>query len=166
MSWAARMLALMEPDSNEPQVLEVTPVTTAVISGVVEMTRIGEFFDASFTTLGEVLGAQGVVMAGPPVALYHSPPGEVVDLEVGIPIDGTLEPQRGVEVSGLPGGRVARLIHEGPYDGLGSAWERLGAWVGEQGLTPAGAAWEAYLTEPGPDADPSEMRTELNLSVS
>jgi len=147
-------------------VVEVAPVRTAVIKGVVEMTEIGRFFDQSFATIFEVLGAQGATIAGVPMALYHSPPSDVADLEVGVPIDGAVDPQRGVEVSGLPGGRVARMIHEGPYDQLGSSWERLGAWIGEQALAFGEAAWEVYLTEPTPEMDPAELRTELNWSVA
>lgn len=108
----------------------------------------------------------GISMAGPAIALYHSPPGDVIDLEVGFPVDGTVDPTQGVEPSELPGGRTAQLVHEGAYDDLGSSWERLDAWLREQGLTPGAAAWEVYLTEPRPDMDPAELRTELNWSLA
>lgn len=160
------MMAIMQPNGTEPHVVEVVPVTTVVINGVVEMTGITDFFDQSFATLFEVLGAQGVTLTGPPFALYHSPPSDVADLEVGVPIAGPFRPDRGVETSGLPGGRVARIVHEGAYEQLGSSWERLGAWIGEHGLTFGEAAWEVYLTEPTPEMDPAELRTELNWSVS
>lgn len=156
----------MSTTSAEPQVVELTSMRTAVMRGVVEMTRIGEFFDRSFSTLAEVLGSQGISMAGPAIALYHSPPGDVIDLEVGFPVDGTVDPTQGVEPSELPGGRTAQLVHEGAYDDLGSSWERLDAWLREQGLTPGAAAWEVYLTEPRPDMDPAELRTELNWSLA
>lgn len=40
----------MSTTSAEPQVVELTSMRTAVMRGVVEMTRIGEFFDRSFST--------------------------------------------------------------------------------------------------------------------
>lgn len=156
----------MDGTPEQPQVVEIEPVRTAVIEGVVEMTRIKDFFDEAFATLGAVLGAQGIAMTGPPIALYRSPPGDVIDLEVGFPVDGDVSPTRGVVMSGLPGGRTARLIHEGSYDDLGSSWERLDEWLRAQDLTPGAAAWEVYVTEPSPDMDPAGLTTELNWSLA
>lgn len=67
--------------------------------------------------------------------------------------------------SSLPGGRIARLIHLGAFDGLGTSWEQLVAWVYEHGMQPGEVFWEVYLTEPAPDMDPAELRTELNLPI-
>jgi effector-binding domain-containing protein len=61
---------------------------------------------------------------------------------------------------------VARVVHAGSFDGLSEAWQRLGAWIGEQGLEPSDDYWEVYLTEPSPDMDPADLRTELNWPVS
>lgn len=152
----------MATAGSEPQVLEVSRTTTAVIKGVVALAELPGFFDRSFSTLTEVLGSQGVAITGIPFAMYHSPPTDVADLEVGVPTDRQVEPQQGVEASALPGGRVARVVHAGSYESLGASWERLGAWLGEQGLTPGDAAWEVYTTEPRPDMDPADLRTEIN----
>ena len=64
------------------------------------------------------------------------------------------------------GGRVARTVHAGGYDGLGEAWGSLIGWAAEQGLAPTGEMWEVYLTEPTPDGDPADNRTELNLQLT
>jgi hypothetical protein len=34
-----------------------------------------------------------------------------------------------------------------------------------QGLRPGSVMWELYVTEPTPDIDPADLRTELNLQV-
>jgi effector-binding domain-containing protein len=65
----------------------------------------------------------------------------------------------------LPGGQVARLVHHGSFDELGSSWARLGAWIGQRGLTPTDALWEVYVTEPSPDMDPADLRTALHWLV-
>jgi len=66
-----------------------------------------------------------------------------------------------VHPGSLPAGRVARLVHVGGYDGLGESWGRLGAWIAEQNLAPGTVIWEVYVTEPNPDMDPADLRTEL-----
>lgn len=147
---------------TQPEIVEVAPVIAAVVRDVVEMSVIAEFFDRSFGQILATLVAEGIEPSGPAFALYHGPPTETADLEVGFPVDRAIGAVDGVEAGSTPGGRVARLVHVGPYDQLGPSWERLGAWITAQGETPAVDLWEVYVTEPTPDADPAGLRTELN----
>ena len=103
---------------------------------------------------------------GPAFALYHGTPGAVADLEVGFPTTGNVEAEGDVVAGALPGGRVARLVHEGSFDQLGSSWQRLADWIAAQGLHPGTELWEVYVTEPSPDMDPADLRTELNWPVT
>jgi effector-binding domain-containing protein len=151
-----------EPRGGDPELVTVAPATTAVVRGKIPMVEIRNFFDASFGALGAALSAQGVGIAGPAFALYHGTPTDTVDLEVGFVTQGTVEPAGDVAAGALPGGRVARTVHHGSFDGLGDAWARLYEWISAQGLTPDADFWEVYLTEPSPDMDPADLRTELN----
>jgi len=151
---------------SEPTVVTLEPVTTAVIRREVPMDRLPEFFDGSFGALAATVGEQDAGVAGPAFAFYHRMPTDTADLEVGFPTVRAVEPTGDVRVSSLPGGRVARLVHAGSFDGLGESWQRLGTWISRQGLQPGEAFWEVYLTEPSPDMDPAELRTELNWPVS
>ncbi|MCC5952685.1 MAG: hypothetical protein JJU45_11380 [Acidimicrobiia bacterium] len=63
-------------------------------------------------------------------------------------------------------GTAARSTHHGSFDGLGEAWGRLGAFIGEQGRAPGPVMWECYLTEPSPDMDPADLRTELTWPLA
>lgn len=58
------------------------------------------------------------------------------------------------------------MVHFGAFDELGASWERLRSWIGEHGLTPGPVMWEFYLTEPSPEMDPRDLRTELNWPVT
>ncbi|MCH6160388.1 GyrI-like domain-containing protein [Streptomyces marispadix] len=164
-----------------PQLIAVEPVVTAVVRGVVPMAGIRDFFDASFRALGETLARQQVAVLGPAFGLYHRPPGETADLEVGFPTDRAVrtegpeasegpegpEGTRGkVAVGALPAARVARAMHHGSFDGLAASWESLFAWVRAQGLTPGPVMWEVYVTEPTPEMSPDDLRTELNCVVT
>ena len=146
----------------QPELVTVEPATTAVVRGTVSLTAIRDFFDRSFTELGEAMGAQGVEATGPAFGLYRGMPDETLNLEVGFPTDRAVEPHGSAEAGELPGGRVARVVHAGSFEGLAEAWQRLGGWIAGQGLTPSETYWEFYVTEPSPDMDPAELRTELN----
>lgn len=77
-----------------------------------------------------------------------------------------MRPETGVVAGSLPGGRVARLTHHGSFDRLGSSWDRLGSWMRARGLPAGEDRWETYVTEPSPDMDPRDLRTELNWPVA
>ena len=149
----------------EPAVVTLEPATTAVIRRAVPMDRLPEFFDGSFGALAAAVIGQGAGIAGPAFALYHGMPTDTVDLEVGFPTQRAVVSDGDVVASALPGGRVARAVHAGSFDGLGPAWGRLRSWIDEQGLRAGETFWEVYLTQPTPDMDPADLRTELNWPV-
>ncbi|WGW12138.1 GyrI-like domain-containing protein [Saxibacter everestensis] len=151
--------------ASGPELITADQETTAVVRGVVRMSELRGFFDHSFQALPVAISAQDVAIMSPAFAFYHQPPGETADLEVGFITDRAIQPDGDVAAGSIPGGRVARLVHLGGYEGLGASWERLNSWIREQGLTPGQTIWEYYVTEPTPDMDPSELRTELNWSV-
>jgi effector-binding domain-containing protein len=152
-------------DSFGPQLVTIEPLTTAVVKGTIAADEVTDFFDRSFGVLGAAIAAQGRTPTGPAFALYRGVPDETMDLEVGFPTDSPITPDGAAEPGELPGGRVARVVHAGSFDGLTDAWQRLGTWIGEQGLTPGEPFWEVYLTEPTPEMDPTDLRTELNWPV-
>ena len=70
-----------------------------------------------------------------------------------------------IQAGELPGGTVATVIHKGPYEGLPQTWAALVEWISAQGLQPAGAPWEVYLTDPGAEPDSSKWRTQIFFPV-
>lgn len=150
--------------ANEPELIETETTPTAVIRGAVPMTEITTFYDRSFTEVAAVVERQGLTPQGA-FGRYLAPPGEMIELEVGFAVDAEVQPDGDVVASTLPGGRVARLVYHGAYDGLGEAWGGFLAWVGDQGLTPSGPMWEVYVTEPTPETDPATLQTDLFVPV-
>jgi effector-binding domain-containing protein len=153
---------MTQPTSDEPELVDVPPATTAVICDTIAMDQIADFFDRSFSRLPTAITDQGVTIAGPAFALYHGPPTATADLEVGFATDRPVRADGDVQSGSLPGGRVARFVHLGAYDRLGESWGHLRAWMEARGLTPGHDLWEVYVTQPSPDMDPADLRTELN----
>lgn len=150
----------------EPELVTIDPATTAVVRDVVRMAELRDFFDASFQALGRTVAAQGVAVMGPAFGRYRGAPGEALDVEVGFVTDRAVQADGVVNAGSLPGGKVARLMHLGAFDGLGPSWEVLRSWLGDQGLSPADDRWEVYVTQPGPQTDPQTLRTELNWPLA
>lgn len=137
--------------TTEPRLVTLVPETTAVVRGRIRMDELPGFFDRSFSALTSTLSAQGIAPAGPAFGLYHGPPGDFAALEVGFVTERPVTSDGDVVASSLPGGRVARAVHEGSFDGLGESWQGLFSWIAHQGLIPRAEFWEVYLTEPIPD---------------
>ncbi|ACU39980.1 GyrI-like domain-containing protein [Actinosynnema mirum] len=155
---------------TEPELVELTPTTTAVVRGVIGFAEVRDFFDTSFQQLRRVLAEQGVMPVGAAFGLYrdastHGREGALA-LEVGFPVGSGIEAEGDVVPGEVPGGLVAQLTHVGAFDELEESWKRLAAWMGARGVSPSTTRWEVYTTEPSPEMDPAELRTELHWAVA
>lgn len=162
---------------GSPSVIEAAErVTVGVRAEGFPTEHLAVLFDGVFSRLFPALARVGVNPAGPAHALYTSLPGETVDIEVGIPVDRVLggeidlgavdvpgagEAQLVAVASALPGGRLGAATHLGGFDGLGEAWGTFLETLGSRGAAPAMPFWEVYVTEPSPDMDPADLRTDL-----
>ena len=150
----------------EPELLEIAETITAVVRGSVTPEQTVPFFDTSFGLLPSALAAQAAVITGPALSRWGTASAESTDLEVGFPVDRPIAPDGAVVPGRLPAGRIARVVHKGGFDTLGVTWDRLHTWITDRGLTPTADRWEVYLTEPNPQMDPADLRTELNWAVA
>ena len=122
---------------------------------------IGSSFGEVYAYLGQRRAA-----AGEPFIVYWGRPGPgdaPFRIEISAPIDRPLDPPPGWACTTLPAGRFASVLHVGPYDTLGVAYDDLTAWIGRQGLAIAGPPREVYLSEPG--TPPGETRTVVEFPV-
>ena len=129
------------------------------------MDKIGEVMGPMF---GEVYGhiqGNGQQPAGMPFAIYHSMDGNSVDLECGMPVASPIPGTDRIRAGELPAGTVATVTHMGPYDAFPQTWSALSEWMASQGLQPAGAPWEVYVTDPGAEPDQSKWRTDIFFPV-
>jgi AraC family transcriptional regulator len=108
---------------------------------------------------------RGIAVSGRPFTRYTDMSKGMMTVEPGMPVaavppdagsaDGDIRPDT------LPGGRAATTMHIGPYDRLGEAYTALERWMSANGVAPAGAPWESYLTDPAEHADPASWKTEI-----
>ena len=116
------------------------------------------------------LGMAGLVPAGPPLTIYHDPEfiPESIDVELVCPVPpgvtGPVTTPRGrrLEMRTVPWGEAAVLVHVGPYETLGEAYQSLAEWIGGHGYRVSGPPQEIYLTSP---QDPGPPVTEIRMPV-
>jgi effector-binding domain-containing protein len=116
-----------------------------------------------FPEVMRAMAEQGVQPAGPPFSRYHriDAAKNEIDLEAGLPVRTPFTSAGRVKADELPGGRVARTWHVGPYHELARSYARLEAWMKSEGLRARGAFWEVYMTDPGIETDPKKWKTQI-----
>jgi effector-binding domain-containing protein len=138
--------------AKTPEIVELAERPAAVVHIEATMEEFPRLIGEAFGVTAQTIAVSGATIAGPPFARYLSF-GDRIVAEAGFPFAGTVVPTDRVSLTTLPGGRAVTATHVGPYDEISAAWERSGAWMGEQQLASAGFPWETYLTgpdDPGP----------------
>jgi AraC family transcriptional regulator len=116
---------------------------------------------------------KGICPAGGPVFLCHELTPEAVfasdaagtaDIEVVVPVTRTFTPAGDISCYLLAGGRMARVFHQGPYQECTATYERLFAWIREQGLEITGPTREIYHNDPR-EVRPEDILTEILAPV-
>lgn len=143
------------------EIEELPPRTAAVVTAEVPLDGLTDFFAGAFSAVMAAVADQGLTPAGPPFAYYPAAPTEVVQVTAGFPVVGTVSPAAEVRPFTLPGGRAVVAMHVGPYDTLEQTYHGILEWISAQGLTPAAAMWEEYLSDPGQEPDPATWRTRV-----
>ena len=155
------MTQTIDPSAVTIAIAMVEPRHAAVVHVVGRTEQLKTLLSEAFEATMQQVAASGAQIAGPPFARYLAF-GDQVEAEAGFPYVGTLVPTERVHDAILPGGRAALTTHVGPYDEIAGAWQRLDAWIREQGLEASSAPWECYLT--GPD-DPGQPVTQIVFPI-
>jgi effector-binding domain-containing protein len=93
------------------------------------------------------------------VAIYWD---GAIRLEVGVEMIDSIPAGGDVVRSATPAGRVASVVHLGPYNQLGTAHKAILDWCAAQKLQLAGPNWEIYgHWQDDWNADPSRIRTDV-----
>jgi effector-binding domain-containing protein len=131
----------------------------------VRLSEIGGVIGPAFGEIYGHLAARGIAGDGPPFVIYHESPADAdpFDIEICAPVSRRTDPPAGWQVQELPAGTFATLVHVGPYETLGTAYDTLTAWIGAHDLAFAGPPREVYLSEP--ETPPEQIRTIVEVPV-
>jgi effector-binding domain-containing protein len=84
------------------------------------------------------------------------------DIEVVFPISEFVEitGDEEIKVYEIPGGKMAKIVHKGPYEECTLTYEKLFSWIAENGKRISGPIREVYLNDPR-EVQPEEILTEI-----
>ena len=151
---------------SECSLVELPTQPTAVVRATVRLEELPAFFGRAYGSVMAALEEQGLAPVGEPFAYYLGMPTESVDVEAGFPIARPIAPSGDVVASELPGGKVATVVHVGPYEALPATYDRLTAWARERSLRLADTMWEVYYSDPRQEPDSGTWRTGVYWPVT
>ena len=99
---------------------------------------------------------KGAIFTDPPIFVCHETAEEAMEadktgnafVEVAAPIAKKIEETEEIKCYTLPGGTMAKIIHNDPYDKCEPTYNKIFAWIEENGKKIAGSTREAYLNDP------------------
>lgn len=139
----------------------VQDVAELVLAAIHRPARLGEL------PIPELIGETGRWafahdrVPGAPVAICPADDDGMVDLRVGWPVLGRVEPPAPIELVVCPPGRAVVHTYVGDFIALCDEWRLLWESVEADGIRPRGEPREHYETSPEEVSDPSEHVTRL-----
>ena len=126
---------------------------------VIGLRRTGRYEDSG-EMIREVfvcIREQGISVTGPPAYICHEESVAEVhkaqelgnaDIEVVFPVEGDAKGCGDITVYDLIGGKMARIIHMGPYPESVDTYNELFAWFKKNNYTLSGPIREVYINDP------------------
>jgi effector-binding domain-containing protein len=114
---------------------------------VVSMDELPETIKQSFTAQYARMEQAGIIPAGPPFVIYRTM-AQPWDIDVCAPIAPPLTQTPGFDVKELPATRVVSMLHVGPYDTIGRAYDAVDGYIKNHSLIASGPPREIYLSPP------------------
>lgn len=136
----------------------------------IETTRAGAFGE-----LYGFLAQQGLTPTGRGFSANaragHFEPHEALDwrtdwlIDLCVPVAETIDNDRlGSRV--FPAGRVAYIVHTGPYEPLFQVYKKIAGWLGERGLKHTGQTREIYHLGLGEEPRRNDLETEVQFYLA
>ena len=134
---------------EEEIVVDVKPQLVAGIRKRGHYREIAELLPKLY----EYATKKGATFTTPPTFVCHETAEEATEadktgnafVEVPAPIAEKIEEMKCYT---LPGGKMAKIIHKGPYDKCGPTYNKTFAWINKNEKTIAGPTREVYLNDP------------------
>jgi len=118
-------------------------------------------------------GSKGAQILGPPTFICHETTGEeaqladsegTAELEIVCPVAARVEDTEDIKCYELPGGKMSKIVHKGPYKDCGTTYEKMFSWLQENNKKITGPTREVYLNDPN-EVKPEDILTEIYFPI-
>ena len=154
---------------GEVTVVEVKPLLVAGIKKRGHYREIAELLPRLY----HYAAGKGAKFTAPPIFVCHETAEEAMEaektgnalVEVVAPIAEKIEESEEIKCYTLPGGKMAKIIHKGPYEKCEPTYDKIFAWIVDNGKKIVGPIREFYLNDPN-EVGLEEALTEIHVPIS
>ena len=139
---------------------DVDEVRALVVREHVHQDEMSEVVPRDIAEVHAYVQELGLGFHGPPLCVCPFPNEDgTLDTQIGWPVPEDVPGRGRIEPTTLPATRALVMKHVGPYTALGKSYRLMSEVMEENGLTPADAPREIYVTDPEEVSDPNEYET-------
>jgi effector-binding domain-containing protein len=125
------------------------------------MADIGPILGKRYGQLGAFMGSNGLQMAGPPMAWYHTEQPPYI-MEAGIQVDKKpANVQSPIEVKEIGQAKAVVVHFWGPYELTPKGYDKIREWLKKNNKKAVGAPFDRYMTDPTTVSDPYQVQTDI-----
>lgn len=134
----------------EVEVKERPELKIMSIRQIVTINSIGQDIAKSFQDIYQTVKAHGGDFTGECVAVYHTMEYDPnnIDVECGFGVREYVPEMGMIKQSKIPSGMTVSVVHKGPYETLGEAYEYILGWISENGYETYAPMYDIYLNNP------------------
>jgi effector-binding domain-containing protein len=147
----AERLPALEIASLKPEFVTVQQQDFAYVEGDTgrDAAAIDSALRDSLALVSTFLKNNGLMQAGPPMAVNITLNNEKASFRAGMPYSGpTPVTQLAVKTGKTPSGLTLKVIAVGTREAMKPTYARIEAYLLAHRLTPAGGSWEVYIDDP------------------
>jgi effector-binding domain-containing protein len=144
----------------------VSARTLAAVRRRVRIDQIGAAWRPALDQVWQFLAQHhGLRSDGHNIFLYHHPASrrDPMDVDFGVQVTRSFPKEGEVFATETPTGKVATVLHVGPYERLGETHEAIHAWATANKMMFAGKSWEIYGDW---SDDPAKLETRVEYLLS
>jgi effector-binding domain-containing protein len=152
--------------------VEVVEVPSQLVIGMRKKGAYAEIANM-IPAIFEYAVSKGVELTGPPMFVCHETDKEAcveadknacADIEIAVPVASKGEETEEIKFYELPGGKMAKVVHKGPYQECEPSYNKLFAWAKENGKKIIGPTREVYMNDPR-EIPKEEIITEIYAPI-
>ncbi len=154
------------PDYPGIEIVEVASMPSISVKDSVPAADLGVFMETYMPQLYMYALRQEASMEGHPYSVYYNwDPEGMVLVEIGLPLEESIEGEGVIMASMTPGGKAVKAAYYGPYEEMAIVYEALEKYITVMQLEAVGHAWEIYVTDPGSEPDSSKLETIVYFAI-
>jgi len=146
--------------------VDLTPQWVITMRDTTDLASISAKIGAAYGNIMTYMASNGIAMASQPVAFWYDFNREAnsVVMEPGIPVSDSVAVGKGMKLVKVSG-RAIKTTKMGSYHELQPAYDALQAYMQQKGLSPRGAPWEVYVTDPMEVKDTAQWQTDIYYPI-